>query len=88
MSTVEDTINWGIDKVKEAVGFGSPEEQIWANLLLGILIIVSSSVGLVFMAVVLPLLAFLLVIGVLRLADPIDNLWPLGGGSSGTRGRR
>lgn len=87
MSTIEDTIDWGKEKVSHAIGFGEPEEQIWANVLIGGIVLMKSTFGLVFMAVLLPIIALLLVIGVLRLLDPIDNLWPLGGGSS-TRGRR
>lgn len=62
---------------KAGMGMGSPGAQIVAAFLIGIAIIASSSIGLVFTLLLLPLPIAMFFIGVLRLFPPVEAVWPL-----------
>ena len=70
-------LEWLETQLKRLVGAGTPTEQIVAGLLLGVLLIATSSIGLVFTLVLLPIPAIAIVIGVLRLVPAIDRAYPV-----------
>lgn len=70
-------IDRAVTAAEGAFGLGSPEEQIVYAFLIGIAIIATSSIGLVFTLVLLPIPVALGIIGILRLVPAIDSAWPL-----------
>lgn len=63
--------------LKNAVGMGTPKDQIIAGLILTGFIIITSSIGLLGTLLLAPLAFFMVVLGLLRLWGPFDDLWPL-----------
>lgn len=62
---------------KAAFGMGSPGGQMVAAFLLGVAIIATSSIGLVFTLLLLPIPIVLFFIGAVRLLPPVEAVWPL-----------
>jgi hypothetical protein len=72
-----EALGWFERQTMKLVGAGTPAEQIVASIVLGVLLIASSSVGLVFTLLLLWIPALTLMIGVLRLAPPVDAAYPV-----------
>lgn len=62
-----------------ALGTGTPEEQMIANLVISFAAILSSLVSLGATLLVVLLTIPLFFIGVLRLWGPFNSVWPIGG---------
>lgn len=73
----DKALGWFEEQVMRLVGAGSPEEQIVASIVLGVLLIMSSSVGLVFTVLLLPIPMATFFIGVLRLIPAVDGAYPI-----------
>ena len=65
------------NQISNAVGTGSPEEQIIAAIVLAGFVIVTSSIGLVGTLVLVPVILLFAIIGFLRLIPAVDDRWPL-----------
>lgn len=63
--------------VEKAIGSGEPKDQITYNLIIATAAYLSSSVGLVFMIGVALFATVMILIGILRLSDTFDSMWPL-----------
>ena len=72
-SLIEEASN----QVSNAVGTGSPEEQIIGAIVLAGFVIVTSSIGLVGTLVLVPVILLFAIIGFLRLIPAVDDWWPL-----------
>lgn len=72
-----ELVDKAVQAVEGMVGIGSPEEQIIYSFLVGVAIIATSSIGLVFTLMLLPIPIFFGVIGILRLVPAIDSAYPL-----------
>lgn len=70
-------LEWLEEQVSKLIGSGTPGEQIAASLVLGVLLIATSSIGLVFTLILLWIPALTLGIGVLRLIPAVDGAYPL-----------
>lgn len=73
----DKALGWFEDQTMRLVGGGSPAEQIVASIVLGVLLIMTSSIGLFFTIALLWIPALTLIIGVLRLAPPVDAAYPI-----------
>lgn len=60
-----------------ALGMGSPGEQILATTIVGVVVLVSSTVSLGATLVLLPVVAFWWLIGWFRLIPGVNGYWPL-----------
>ena len=65
------------NQISNAIGTGSPEEQIIGSIVLAGFVIVTSSIGLVGTLVLVPVILLFAFIGFLRLIPAIDDRWPL-----------
>lgn len=65
------------DLVEDALGRNDPVDQIKAGIILGVFIIMTSSIGLVGTLLLAPFAFAFGFIGVLRLWSPIDDRYPL-----------
>lgn len=72
-----DSLNWLEAQAMNLVGAGSPTEQIVASIVLGVALIATSSIGLVFTLLLLPIPALMLLIGLVRLVPAIDSVYPV-----------
>ena len=79
MAVVEgdSTLEQAENVLMNAVGMGSPQDQIVAGLILAGFIILTSSIGLVGTLLLTPLAFLLVVLGVLRLWGRFEDAWPL-----------
>jgi hypothetical protein len=72
-----DIVDRTTDMTADAIGMGTPGDQIVAGLVLGVFIIISSSFSFGATVVLAPLAFAMVGLGVLRLVPQIDSLWPL-----------
>ena len=72
-----DVLGWIETQVMRLSGAGSPTEQIVASIVLGVALIATSSIGLVFTILLLPIPIVAGMIGILRLVPAIDAVYPL-----------
>ena len=70
-------IDEAADQISNAVGTGSPEEQIIGSIVLAGFVIVTSSIGLVGTLILVPVVLLFAFIGFLRLIPAVDDRWPL-----------
>lgn len=72
-----DPVDMGVDLTQNAVGMGTPGDQIVAGIILGVFIIVSSSFSFGATLVLAPLAFAMVGLGALRLIPQVDSIWPL-----------
>lgn len=70
-------LEWLEEQGRKLIGAGSPEDQIVASIVLGVLLIATGSIGLVFTLALLPVPFIAFVIGVLRLSSTVDAWYPV-----------
>ncbi|MFC6720901.1 hypothetical protein ACFQGT_00445 [Natrialbaceae archaeon GCM10025810] len=74
MATIIDE---AADQIANAIGAGTPEQQIVGAIVLGGGIILTSSIGLVGTLILAPLAFLFAAIGFLRLFPAVEERWPL-----------
>lgn len=72
-----DMLDWFSKQTEALVGLHSPGDQIVASIVLGVALIATSSIGLVFTLLLLPVPIFFGLLGVLRLIPPVEDRWPV-----------
>ena len=72
-----DIIKEAQTQIGNAIGTGSPEEQIIGAIVLAGFVILTSSIGLVGTLVLVPIVLLFAFIGLLRLIPAVDDRWPL-----------
>lgn len=77
MPDIQGALEWFERQTMRLVGAGSPEEQIVASIVLGVLLIMTSSIGLVFTLLLLWIPTLTLIIGILRLIPAVDGAYPV-----------
>jgi len=60
-----------------ALGMGTPAEQILATTIVGVALIISSSVSFGATLVLVPVVAFWWIVGWIRLIPGVEGYWPL-----------
>lgn len=73
----DGVLNWLEEQGRKLIGAGSPQDQIVASLVLGVLLIGTSAIGLVFTVALLPIPTVAFVLGVLRLSSTVDSWYPV-----------
>lgn len=74
---IADTTNLVAEQIGNAVGTGTPEEQLVGALVIAAFVIVTSSIGLVGTVILVPFVLIFAGIGILRLIPIVDGHWPL-----------
>ncbi|MFD1526040.1 MULTISPECIES: hypothetical protein [Halobacteriales] len=72
-----DIVKEAQTQIANAIGTGSPEEQIIGSVVLAAFVIMTSSIGLVGTLILVPVVLLFAFLGFLRLIPAVDDRWPL-----------